>query len=465
MPGHHSRIEHAILQYFANGGVSAVVVRVAGNAPRSRLVLPGPDGKLVLEALNPGPLEVLRAAVDLEKTSSPDRFNLTIQRLRSASQPLVEEQETYLDVCLDVDEDRNLRQQLIASSLVRDTDGGYPGRLWPTTDNRPGQIAGYVHSRPVRSGGQPLGDYDLIGSERDGTGLHALESAARVDLLCMFAGQPGSDLGPVALLAADQFCRRRDAILIVDPPGHWSTMRDVAEDEGARAFASPNAMTYFPQLGESLDGVPISAAGAIAGALASGDQRRGPWRTGRQGTLRIRSHEKPAAALSDADVRLLGRMGINGLRTHTPGRLALHGMKTLEQGASIASEWESLRLRRTALFIMSSLREASRWSLFGQSGPEAWIGLRQRIEEFLTRLHRDGALAGATAREAFVVSWDSDSSIVNGDVQKSFIVGIALALPGDFLSFRIVHEASGCRITEVPWQPAPHVASVTSVTG
>jgi hypothetical protein len=465
VPGHHSRIEHAVLQFFANGGVAALVVRVAGSTPRSRIVLPGPDGKLVLQAANPGPLETLRAAVDYEKVSSGSRFNLVVQRLRSARQPVVEEQESYRDVSLDPDSDRSLWQYLLSSSLVRPGEASRPGRPWCTADGRQGQISGYVHSRADWLSGRPVGDYDLIGSEREGTGLHALDSVSRVDLVCLFAGKLDADLGPVVLLAADQFCRRRDAMLIVDPPGHWQSMRDVVTDEAAGAFTSPNALTYFPRLGLSGDGLPVSAAGAIAGALASGDQRQGTWRTGRQGILRIRSHERPALELHDADLRLLRRLGINGLRSHVPGRLALHGMTTLEKGFSLASEWRSLRLRRTALFILGSLREASRWTLFRRPGADTWDTLRCQIEEFLGRLYRDGALAGTDARDAYYVSWDSDSSVVDGNLSVSFVVGFALTHPGEFLSFRIVHDSAGCRISEVPWQPAPLRPTVNTVTG
>ena len=81
VPGCLSRMEFLLRQYFENGGSLAVVVRVCRSAHRNQIRLRGPAGDLVLEALNPGPLEHLRASVDHE-----DRFIGEVDKLVAAKE-------------------------------------------------------------------------------------------------------------------------------------------------------------------------------------------------------------------------------------------------------------------------------------------------------------------------------------------------------------------------------------------
>jgi hypothetical protein len=41
----------------------------------------------------------------------------------------------------------------------------------------------------------------------------------------------------------------------------------------------------------------------------------------------------------------------------------------------------------------------------------------------------------------------------------SFIVGLALARPDEFVAFRFEHDVSDCRVTEIAWQPGAGLAS------
>ena len=105
-PAERSRMEWILGQYFENGGRTAIVVRVPRPGTPNRLSLAGPGGSLDLAACNPGPLEYLRVAVDYDNIAADDlwRFNLTVQRIRSPSNPLVEEQETWRGVSIVPDE-------------------------------------------------------------------------------------------------------------------------------------------------------------------------------------------------------------------------------------------------------------------------------------------------------------------------------------------------------------------------
>ena len=68
--------------------------------------------------------------------------------------------------------------------------------------------------------GLPLSDYDLIGSASSGTGLFALHQVEHFDLLYLPPPEQRRVPGPAAVLAAELYCRKRAAMLILDacPP-------------------------------------------------------------------------------------------------------------------------------------------------------------------------------------------------------------------------------------------------------
>src|ERR1700742_3834581 len=82
-----STLSYALEQFFENGGRRALVVRVVNSARPPTLTLPAPGAALRLVALNPGSREYLRASVDYDGIAEPDsdRFNLVVQRVRSAA--------------------------------------------------------------------------------------------------------------------------------------------------------------------------------------------------------------------------------------------------------------------------------------------------------------------------------------------------------------------------------------------
>mgnify|MGYP006173360485 CR=1 FL=1 len=51
-----------------------------------------------------------------------------------------------------------------------------------------------------------------------------------------------------AALAAELYCRRRSAMLIMDPPAAWQAAADAIAGIRNAGYASPNMLTYFPRL-------------------------------------------------------------------------------------------------------------------------------------------------------------------------------------------------------------------------
>lgn len=451
VPGYLSRMEFLLYQFFENGGTQAIVVRVSRSVHRNRIVLPGPAGDLVLEAANPGPLESLRASVDHEGVAAGDRrrFNLVIHRCRSPSQPLVEEQEIYTGVTVDPEGPEYLGDALTRSLLVQ-LAGDVPAERPTRTVGDAGYSVRWVYSRSEWQGDNTPTDYDLIGSREEATGLFALEQAPWVDFVTLVPGVSGAALGPVALFAAERYCRERHALLVLDPPDSWTEVDDVVRTQRERGFASPNALTYFPALESGPHGGPgghLSAAGAIAGRLASaglGLEDRPVLSLGRS---------RPTLALDDGEVRQLAHLGVNVLTRPAPSRVELAGRVTMARSGGVSTSWNSLRRRRIALFVVSSIARHTRWAAFETPGPALWEELRAQVSDFLAGLHARGLLAGQSAREAFYVKCDADTNASGAGPRPVLVAGVALARPGDFVAFGFTQSTGGCEVTELAWQP------------
>ena len=126
------------------------------------------------------------------------------------------EQEIYRALSVDPRAADFVGDVLGASSLVRLAAAVPAGRPAPTQEGVPG--VRYAYSRATWQGDNTPTDYDLVGSREEGTGLFALEQVPWVDFICLVPGVSGATLGPVALFAADRYCRERHALLLLDPP-------------------------------------------------------------------------------------------------------------------------------------------------------------------------------------------------------------------------------------------------------
>jgi hypothetical protein len=454
-PAERSRMEWIVGQFFENGGRDAVVVRVPRAGSPARLSLPGHGGPLQLVAVNPGPLEFLRAAIDFDglPAGDRDRFNLTVQRIREPANPLVEEQEIYRSVSVSPGDERYVGDALAGSLLVR--LAGEPPAVSPEATAAADR---YVSAENDWRGSAPPGDYELVGSGREGTGLNALDQVACVDLVCVVSGSPDADVGPVALFAAERYCRRRNALLLLDPPTHWRTPADVVRSQRERGLASPNVLTYFPRLTETTAAgeptQPLSALGAICGLLAQRDREilagglRSP---ARPPPALLRSRLRPVRTVTGEEAQALQRSGCNVLRPAGRGLVELCGEVTLARHGGSRREWRSLNYRRRALFAIDAIARGTRWAAIRSNDSGTWTVLREQVSRYLDQLRAVGILAGASSREAYYVKCDEDTNNASGPV--SMVVGLALANPREFVAFRFEHEIDSCRIAEIAWQP------------
>ena len=451
-----STLSYAVEQFFENGGREAHIVRVANGARPPTITLPAGRGALKLVALNPGSREYLRASVDYDGLTAAEheRFNLVVQRVRTAGSELVEDQEIYRRVSVSPSSGRFVSDVMLESRLVR-VLGAAPAQRPDRSAGGPGGVAvGYTLSNPDGDDGAPLTDYDIIGAAGGGTGLFAL-GATRFNLLCIPPLARDKDVGLSTLLVAARLCREHHALLVVDPPAAWTSASAALEALRNWPFRSDCAVMFYPRV-QAFDRLrgrieTFGSCGAAAGMIARCDETWPVWAAAENEEAVLRPGLRPAVAVSDTDRARLAQVGVNTLLAVRAGARAGVSPRTLAAGGSGAADWKYLSARRLALFVAASIEQGTRWVLLEHNGPATWERARAQVETFLDALAAQGAFAGAAAEETHFVIADErvnrPQTLAEGKFNLLF--GFATSKPGEFDAWLVTHRAGASRVRPV----------------
>ena len=450
-----STLGPAVLQFFDHGGRELYVVRVANNARGAMICIPSANGVLALRAVEPGSTECVRASVDYDAIDTDDgeHFNLTLQRLAPDS-GLVIDQEIYRRLSCDA-EDRNfIGNTLVASELARPQLPLPAGRPIPTIDAANRFDPGYAGHAQAGTDGHALSDYDLIGSAVKNTGLFALNQIERFDLLYLPPPGTHEDIGPAAILAAELYCRRRGAMLLLDPPAKWKSPASALAGIRDAGYASPNIFAYFPRMyGRVDDGSPPRpVGGAIAGLTCRLDRNHGPWGDLDQRELAFRRDLVPSVEIGAGHQRQLVREGLNVIAAQPGGPVTLIGSVTLARNSPMDRKFASLASRRLCLAITNAIERATRWAVFEPNETRVADCIHAQVHKYLSCLAEAGAFAG----DQFVVQCDAGLHTQPNNRQRGVTVLLAFRPAGaaEAIALTLHQTVSGCRVTTTAFAPS-----------
>jgi phage tail sheath protein FI len=302
--------------------------------------------------------------------------------------------------------------------------------------------------QPGIDGAQP-GATELIGSENDKTGLHALEDVDLFNILCIPRTSKLLDLDASQVIQnAETYCEKRRAFYIVDVPNGEKTRDEPDEikdwlDTNA-TLRHKNAALYFPRLliSDPLKNFlprAVGNSGTIAGVYARTDAERGIWKAPAGIDTRLRGVQRFEYQLTDPENGTLNPLGINCQRTFDVYGNVCWGARTLEGADQLASQWKYIPVRRLALFIEESLYRGSHWVVFEPNDEPLWSQVRLNIGAFMHDLFRKGAFQGQTPREAYLVKCDSETTTqtdINAGI-VNIVVGFAPLKPAEFVIIKI----------------------------
>jgi len=445
-----SAMSYAVQQYFLNGGTDALIVRVHNGATNAEVHLPGDGGPpTVLEADNPGEWgNALAAGVDHltddHNDPMPDlkRFNLFLREV--ALDGTILTTETFRNVSVDSASPRFVETVLEQeSSLVN---------LKTLSAVRPAETP-LAANAGSGGDGAAMGAAQITGPGLAGThrGLWALDKADIFNLLCIPPYDPEADTEPSKsdYDTALEYCQKRRAMLIVDPPKTWVDV-DAAES-GALTSAfpqDPNAVIYFPRLrmGDPLHENRLGTfvpCGVMAGVMARTDAQRGVWKAPAGIDATLLGVSDLAYRMTDGENGRLNPLGVNCLRTFPIIGNVAWGARSSRGADQFASQWKYISVRRLALYIEESLYRGSQWAVFEPNDEPLWAQLRLNVGGFMQDLFRKGAFQGSSPRQAYLVKCDQETT-TQGDIDRgivNIIVGFAPLKPAEFVIIKITQLA------------------------
>ena len=492
-----SSLGYTVRDFFLNGGGQAVIVRLfnpdTGNANSKVKV-----GTFTFAAASKGAWGGnLRASIDTNVSpdvarryglAPTDLFNLTIQLLDASGAAVRTEVFRNLSV---KDSPARVDKTLAAQSTLLQWDGSWPPNPLPTIPPPPqnpppgaptfatltddvskahAQLAAAQAANPqvpadiaaaqnalstalaavAGSDGRALTANDSFlpnGAQANKRGLYALEGAD-FNLLCIPPYTASSDVDAALVSAAASYCEARRAFLLIDPPSAWAD-KATAKNQflgtpdpiGTR---SANAAIFFPRLlqPDPLKNNQVATfvpCGAVAGVFARTDASRGVWKAPAGIQAGFANVPDLSVKLTDDENGELNPLGINCLRAFPAAGQVVWGARTLRGADQLADQYKYIPVRRTALFLESSLLRGLQWAVFEPNDEPLWSAIRLNVGAFMQTLFRQGAFQGATPREAYFVKCDSETT-TQADINLgvvNVIVGFAPLKPAEFVVISI----------------------------
>jgi len=183
--------------------------------------------------------------------------------------------------------------------------------------------------------------------------------------------------------------------------------------------------------------------GAISGIYASVDRDRGVWKA--PANVSVNLVKEPvihvtASEQGDLNIDATTGKSINVIRFFNGKGNIVWGARTL---AGNDNEWRYVPVRRFYNFMEESIKKATEFVIFEPNSKPTWVRTKAMIENFLTQLWRDGALAGAKPEQAFFVKVGPGETMTALDIlegRMNIEIGVAAVRPAEFIILKFSHK-------------------------
>lgn len=202
-----------------------------------------------------------------------------------------------------------------------------------------------------------------------------------------------------------------------------------------------NVLQY---ISKSINTLPPS--GAIAGVYANTDATRGVWKAPANISLKsvlALTDDINAQRQEEMNVHVSGK-SVNAIRKFSGKGLMVWGARTLDGNSN---DWRYINVRRLAIMIETSAKHACMNFVFEPNVSQTWVNVKGMLENYLTTLWNDGALAGQKPEHAFFVLVGLGQTMTADDINEGRMIvkiGYAPSRPAEFivLEFTQVQQRS-----------------------
>jgi phage tail sheath protein FI len=187
----------------------------------------------------------------------------------------------------------------------------------------------------------------------------------------------------------------------------------------------------------------IPPSGGVVGIYAKVDNDRGVWKA--PANVSLSSVVGPTVFITndlqdDLNVDVNAGKSINAIRAFTGKGTIIWGARTL---AGNDNEWRYVPVRRFYNMVEESVKKASSQFVFEPNDANTWVKVKAMIENYLTILWRQGALAGAKPEQAFFVKIGLGETMTAIDILEGRMnveIGMAAVRPAEFIILKFSHK-------------------------
>ncbi len=189
--------------------------------------------------------------------------------------------------------------------------------------------------------------------------------------------------------------------------------------------------------------ITMPPSGAVAGVYAATDTARGVWKA--PANMSLADVIEPVVKLDnlkqdDFNVDATTGKSINAVRAFAGKGTLVWGARTL---AGNDNEWRYVNVRRFFSVVEESIKKSTYWAVFEPNDANTWVKVRGMIENYLTDKWREGALAGATPKDAFFVKCGLGTTMSAQDILEGRLnveIGMAVVRPAEFIVLKFSHK-------------------------
>jgi len=189
--------------------------------------------------------------------------------------------------------------------------------------------------------------------------------------------------------------------------------------------------------------ITLYPSATMAGVYARVDHDRGVWKAPANVSLRL--VKNPTVLVTseqqmNLNVDATSGKSINVIRNFSGKGIIVWGARTL---AGNDNEWRYVPVRRLFIFVEESVKKATEFVVFEPNDAKTWLRTKTMIENFLSGLWRDGALAGAKPEEAFFVKVGLGETMTALDIlegRMNIEIGMAAVRPAEFIILKFSHK-------------------------
>lgn len=190
-------------------------------------------------------------------------------------------------------------------------------------------------------------------------------------------------------------------------------------------------------------GIVLPPSGAIAGIYAFVDDSRGVWKA--PANVSLAMVKSPTVKITSEDqgelnVDPVAGKSVNAIRAFTGKGTLVWGARTL---AGNDNEWRYVPVRRLFVMVEESVMKGTEPFVFEPNDRNTWMKVKAMIQNYLTGLWQQGALAGAKPEDAFYVSVGLGETMTSQDILEGRLIieiGMAAVRPAEFIILRFSHK-------------------------